>query len=269
MVSKIKQEQLIALVKSKLTSKELEWVNSKTSMVSNIETSSKFNVFFSLISRFISNENIIWSKNEKEQLNRIYPGFNKTIWTKHDLTRILLIIALDVSVNKSILIPFFQIAEMKEQVALYKGLYFLENAPEFKNQFAEGIRTNMANVFDAIASGNPFAKAYLDEEEWNQLILKSFFMDRKIFNIQNIAQGKNEHLANMLQDYVKERWAAGRQVSLEIWRMIDGYLRDDVKKIFSEKHFEGTEKEIITKFLEKNKPIPQEYWNTIEKNELK
>ncbi|SFZ90917.1 hypothetical protein SAMN05428642_1011242 [Flaviramulus basaltis] len=265
MVSKVKQEQFTELVKSKLTSTELEWVNEKMAIVSDLETASKFNVFFSLVSRFISNEIVPWKVNEKEILENIYPGFSKTEWTKQDLTRSLLMTALDVSVNKSILNSFFQIAEMKEQVALYKGLYFLENATEFQDQFAEGIRTNMANVFDAIASGNPFAQNYLEEEEWNQLILKSFFMGRKIYNIQNIDQGKNKHLANMLQDYVKERWAAGRQVSLEIWRMIDGYLREDIKKIFSEKHFEGTEKEVITELLEHNKPISQEYWNTIGK----
>ena len=265
MVSKTKQEQVTSIFKSKFTVAEIQWVNEKTAIVSGNETSKKFNVFFSLASRTINNDIAVFSEDEKQILETIYPGFSKSKWNKQDLARTLLMIALDVSTNKQILTDFFQIAEMKEQVALYKSLYFLENAPEFKAQYAEGIRTNMGNVFDAIASGNPYAKAYLEEEEWNQLILKSFFMDRKIYNIQGIDQGKNEHLALMLQDYVKERWAAGRQVSLEIWRMIDGYLRDDVKAIFAKKQFVGTEKEIITKLLEENSTIPQAYWDNIGK----
>lgn len=267
MVSKNRQEQFITISKSKLAPNELEWVNAKSFIVSSKETSGKFKVFFSLTSRFIADEIALWSSSEIEIMETIYPGFNKTTWTKQDLTRSILMMSLDVSINKSVLTSFFEIAEMKEQIALYKGLYLLENASDFSNQVTEGIRTNMVNVFDAIASGNPFAKAYLEEEAWNQLILKSFFMDRKLYNIQNIDQGKNEHLANMLQDYIKERWAADRQVSLEIWRMIDGYLRDDMKTLILNRSFVGIEKEVITKLLrQNNKPIAAEFWNSIGKN---
>ncbi|MBJ6366655.1 EboA domain-containing protein [Snuella sedimenti] len=262
------QTQFTNLAKSKFNPKELDWVLSKTAIVSNVETSKKFNMFFSLTPRFVSNEIITWSPEEIKTLKNIYPGFSLTQWNKQDLTRILLMLALAPSVNKSIIEAFFEIAEMKEQVVLYKGLYLLENASEFSNQVAEGIRTNMVNVFDAIASGNPFAQKYLDDEAWNQLILKSFFMDRPLYTIQNIDQGKNEDLANMLQDYVKERWAAGRQVSIEIWRMIVGYLRDDLKQLISERSFEGLEKEVIDTITQQNSPsLNSEYWERIGKTE--
>ena len=265
MVSKTHQEDVASVFKSKFNPQELEWITKKTIIVSNIETHKKFSISFSLVSRFISSDIADFNENENQQLEGIYPGFGKSKWSKQDLARTLLMVALDTSVNKQVLFDFFQIAEMKELIALYKGLYFLENASEFKAQYAEGIRTNMGNVFDAIASGNPYAKAYLDEEAWNQLILKSFFMDRKIYNIQDIDKGKNEHLAFMLQDYVKERWAAGRQVSLEIWRMIDGYIRDDIKALFSEKQFEGSEKKVIAKLLDNRNTISPAYWDTIGK----
>ena len=260
------QKQFTDLVKSKFNSKELDWILAKTAIVSNIETSKKFNMLFSLTSRFVSNEIIAWSPEEIKSLDTIYPGFGTTQWNKQDLTRILLMLALPPSINKAIIESFFEIAEMKEQVVLYKGLYLLENASEFSNQVAEGIRTNMVNVFDAIASGNPFAQKYLDEEAWNQLILKSFFMDRPLYTIQNIDQGKNENLANMLQDYVKERWAAGRQVSLEIWRMITSYLRDDIKQLISERNFKDLEKEVIDTISQQNNPdLNSEYWDAIGK----
>ena len=265
MVSEKKQDQFKTIFNAQFTTKELMWLSSKIAIVSQIETSSKFNVFFSLVSRFIENKTIICNDEEIETLEHIYPGFSKTTWNKQDIARVSLMIDLPVSVNKAVLTSFFEIAEMKEQVSLYKALYLLQNASEFKPQVAEGIRTNMVNVFDAIASGNPFASSYLDDNEWNQLILKSFFMDRKIYNIQNIDTRKNENLANMLQDYVKERWAAGRQVSLEIWRMIDGYLRDDIKVLCSKKQFEGIEKEVMHKILESNNSASPQYWNTIGK----
>ena len=265
MISKEEQEQFNTLIKSKFNSKELDWINSKTAIISETNSGSKFGVFFSLASRFINNEQPVWDKSDLEKLEKIYPGFENASWSKLNMARVLLMTALDISVNKKILINFFEIAEMKEQTSLYKGLYVLLNASEFEGQYAEGIRTNMVNVFDAIACGNPFAKAYLQEDAWNQLVLKSLFLDRKLYTIQGIDQGKNENLANMLQDFVKERWAAGRQVSFEIWRMIEGYLRNDVKELFSNRTFKGTEKEIIEKLLNQNHSISTEYWDSIGK----
>lgn len=265
MISKNNQDQFIALVKSKLTVKEADWINARTDIVSKIENSNKFSVFFSLASRFIGHEEISWNTDEFSALENIYPGFEKTIWTKLDLARVILMMTLDVSINEETLKSFFEIADMKEQTSLYKGLYLLENASDFEKQTMEGIRTNMVNVFDAIASGNPFAQTYLNEDAWNQLILKSFFLDRKLYNIQNIDQGKNENLANMLQDYIKERWAAGRQVSLEIWRMLEGYLREDIKTLLSGRQFKGIEKEIIDKILNQDTPTPKNYWDEIGK----
>lgn len=265
MISKNNQDKFITLAKSQLTPKELDWINAKMDIVSKTKNSNKFSVFFSLASRFIGKENVNWNKEQLTTLEKIYPGFSKTIWTKLHLTRVALMITLNVSINRDTLKSFFEIAAMKELTSLYKGLYLLENASDFENQVAEGIRTNMVNVFDAIASGNPFAKTYLNEDAWNQLVLKSFFLDRKLYNIQNIDEGKNENLANMLQDYIKERWSAGRQVSLEIWRMIEGYLREDIKTLISERKIQGIEKEVIDKILNQNSPVPKAYWDNIAK----
>lgn len=262
MVSKKDQDQFKTLVYSKLSSKEQEWINDKISILSSSQNNIKFGVFFSLVSRFISTDNIEWNTEELLLLNTIYPGFSYTNWSKQNLVRAILMISLYVSTNKSILIKTFQMAEMKELVALYKGLFFLENASDFKDQVAEGIRTNMTNVFMAIIHGNPFAQKYLDQGSWNQMILKTFFMNQKIHLIQNVDQGKNEHLANMLQDYIKERWAANRDVSFEIWRMIDGFLRDDIKELIETKALEGTEKEITSNLIQ-NKTLTVNYWNKI------
>ncbi len=263
MASTLTKNKLTSILQSKFNPKELVWINEKTTILANPETSKKFSVFFSLVPKFISDEIIIWSNAEINTIEYIYPGFSKTNWTKQDISRTLLMISIKASVNKEILQPFFQTSEMKEQVTLYKSLYFLENAAAYKNQVVDGIRTNMSNVFKAIAYGNPYPEAYLDEEQWNQMILKTFFMDLNIYPIQNIDQGKNEHLANMLQDYVKERWAAGRKASLEIWRMVDGYLREDLKELINQKKFEGIEREILTKLVNNQKDLTSDFWNKI------
>ena len=52
-------------------------------------------------------------------------------------------------------------------------------------------------------------------------------MERPIYQIEDIDLRKNEKLANILFDYARERWAASRHVTPELWRMIRGYLTKD------------------------------------------
>jgi hypothetical protein len=264
MITEKEQEVFINLVKLKLSEKEQAWLVQKTTVLSDIEKDTKFAVFFSLTARFISNEVPKWSIEELKILEDIYPGFGKALWTKQDLVRSVLMMVLDVASNKSRITTLFEIAEMHELIGLYRGLFLLKNAKEFSICVEEGIRTNMVNVFDAIIAGNPFAKTYLEEWAWNQLVLKALFLDRNLYTIQFIDQGKNKNLAGMLQDYVKERWAANRTISPEIWRMIHGYLREDVKEILIGKEFFGIEKEAIACIIDTDENCnTSEFWNRI------
>lgn len=259
-----KQELFEKLTRSRFEDYELDWLQKKIILIENKETINKFNVFFSLSSRFISKDKVKWNSKEIILLNEIYPGINKSIWTKQDLARVILMIHLETSKNKFILENSFEIAEINELVALYKGLYLLENSNEFIKRFEEGIRTNMVNVFDALAAGNPFAYRFLNEGFWNQLLLKALFLDRPLYTIQNIDKGRNINLANMLQDYIKERWSANRSVSPEIWRMIDGYLREDIKILIHSRDVNGLEKKALDEILnDKEKSTPKDFWDNI------
>ena len=179
-------------------------------------------------------------------------------------------INLETSKNKEILEAFFETAEMQELVAFFKGLFLLENAEEFTLSVEEGIRTNMVNVFDSFTAGNPYAITYLEEWAWNQLVLKALFLDRPLFTIHDIDKRKNQSLSEMLQDFVNERWSAFREVSPEIWRMIEGNLRDDIRKRLSERERKGIEKEAIDHVLHTDKNEKAlEFWNNIGKLNLK
>lgn len=259
------QEQFIKLVQAKLSDNELKWLEQKTTILSNPESNDKFALFFSLVSRFITKEVPTWKLKELNEIEQVYPGFSKSYWTKQHMARVILMITLDVSRNKRILESFFEAAEMEELIAFFKGLYLLENAEEFTEIVEEGIRTNMVNVFDSFSSGNPFPKRYLEEWAWNQLVLKALFLERPLYTIQNIDEGKNKNLANMLQDYVKERWSADRPVSPEIWRMIEGYLREDIKMLLLKREFKDNEKRVIDHLLSNNNAENDDFWDTIGK----
>ncbi len=251
---------------SKLNPQEKDWLCGKLEVLQEVTNYSKFGTFFSLATRKISTEIPEFNEYELYSLNQIYPGFDKTQWTKVDLARTLLMMSLNPKYNQNIIRSFFEASEMNEQISLYKGLYLLDNAKDFTWLVEEGIRTNMTNVFHAIAAGNPFANTYLDEDAWNQLILKLFFMNEPLYKVQFVDDGKNEKLGNMLQEFVKERWSAHREVSPEIWRMIDGYLDKDLKSLIAQKTLDGLEKKAIDYILENRSKQTQEFWDTLGKS---
>ena len=81
---------------------------------------------------------------------------------------------------------------------------------ELTARAAEGIRTNITDVFNAVALRNPFPADFFDDDAWNQVILKTLFVGSPVYLIQGVDKRRNEPLARMLVEYAHERWSAGR-----------------------------------------------------------
>jgi hypothetical protein len=76
----------------------------------------------------------------------------------------------------------------------------------------------MRPVYEAMAHRNPYPLEFFDEAAWNQMIVKAFFLDSSVWQIQGMDQRYNTDLSIMLIKLVQERWAAGRFIAPEIWR---------------------------------------------------
>lgn len=217
-------ETIQAIIQSKLSGSELNWFESNIVFESNVQ----FFQTFGLISRNISATIPQWTIEEKVLLEELYLGFTQSNWDLQQLCRSLLMTHLPLHQNIEIIKNLAEMAAIKELVCLYKGLYFLKNAPDFVLLVQEGIRTNMLAVFDAIVLANPFAAKYLPIDAWNQLVLKAVFMGRPLYQIIDLDLRKNEKLALIVHDYIHERWSAGRLVSPEIWRLVAGYVNQEI-----------------------------------------
>lgn len=118
----------------------------------------------------------------------------------------------------------FQQGDLNELTILYKALPFYAYANEWTGRCAEGIRSNMGTVLEAIMYENPYPEGHLSEAAWNQMILKAIFTDKTLTFIQGLDKRNNERLATSLLDFAEERLAAGRQVDPEIWRLTSSYF---------------------------------------------
>ncbi|MEM7699967.1 MAG: EboA domain-containing protein, partial [Verrucomicrobiota bacterium] len=90
------------------------------------------------------------------------------------------------------------------------------------------LRTNIVDVFDAIALDNAYPADHFSDDSWNQMVLKCLFIDRPLHRIVRFDERVNESLAAALSNLSHERWAAGRPVSPELWRGCVGCLDDQI-----------------------------------------
>jgi hypothetical protein len=171
-------------------------------------------------------------------------------WTIDRLSRVWLLSNLNLPNKEQLyttLERLFLSAEVNEAVALYSALPFLPYPEIWVKRCAEGIRSNIGSVLEAIMENNPYPAAHLDEAAWNQLVLKAFFTEKNIKMIVGLDERANLQLALTLVDYAKERWAAGRQVNPQLWRMVGRFINaeifEDLK--IGLQHYDQTEQRAI------------------------
>lgn len=160
------------------------------------------------------------SAEQKERLNTIRPGFNIDGWAADRLSRVWLLIQPDADDQEKYfrqIENLFTTGEMNELVALYSALPVLPYPKLWIKRCAEGIRSNIGLVLEAIMYQNPYPAEQLDEGAWNQLIMKALFTDKQMHLITGLDKRNNPELVRILIDFAKERWAAGRTVDPALW----------------------------------------------------
>ena len=201
----------------------------------------QINTAFAVMPRKTGKTIVQISQDMIKKIDHVKPGFTIENWTLDKLGRLCLLLHLDPSDQKKYfktIENLFLAAEVSELVALYSFLPVFAGPDLWKLRCAEGIRSNIGLVLEAIMYHNPYPEKYLDEKAWNQLILKAFFTDKDINQIPGIDERSNSELALTLKDYAYERWAAGRKINPFLWRFttkfLDEGLVDDLKKVLSE-----------------------------------
>lgn len=150
-------------------------------------------------------------------------------WTRDQAARVLLLLARpDDDGFLPALDRLFAAADLSELVCLYQALPLLPAPERFAGRAAEGIRSNMLPVFKAVALGNAYPAAWLDEGAWNQMVLKALFTGCALGEIAGLDRRANPTLARMLVDYARERRAAARPVAPDLWRPVGPFAAGEV-----------------------------------------
>lgn len=229
---------IIEIIHESISPQAIRWLNDKGKLIRDKKDLVQFNVAFAAVPRQTEKGIIKVAENKEMEILEIRPGFSVLGWTADRLCRIWLILQLDPSEKEKYIRTIeqlFTVAEMNEQVALYSALPLFAYPELWKKRCAEGIRSNIGVVLEAIMLDNPYPSEQLDDRAWNQMVLKAIFTEKPLHRIVGLDKRANQDLANTLSDYAHERWAAHRPVHPLLWRCVGKFINSkifpDIEKI--------------------------------------
>jgi hypothetical protein len=215
------------------------WLSEAVASVEAAGTDRELFRTVSLVSRKLGKAPLVLDDAERAEAERARPRWDPSPWTVDQAARVLLLLAASSDVDAFVrrLDQLCATADVDELVAFYRGLPLYPDPARHRLRAAEGVRTNMQVVFDAVAHRNPYPAEQLSQDAWNQMVLKALFVGSTLAPIVGLDERANPELARMLGDYAHERWAAGRPVSPELWRCVGpfatGPLLDDLSRVLA------------------------------------
>jgi hypothetical protein len=211
-----------------------DWLGTVADLVRTAPTDRPLYLAIGEVSRRIPKEPLAPTDAELTVAGASRAGWDPRDWTLDQAARVRLLLAStdDGAVLSRRLDTLCSAADVGELVAFYRGLPLYPDPPRHALRAAEGVRSNMRVVFEAVAHRNPYPAEHFVESAWNQMVLKALFVGTRLDLIAGLDRRANPALARMLSDYAHERWAASRPVSPELWRCVGPYAKGAVLEDF-------------------------------------
>ena len=223
---------LSSWLETRVTPESYSWLQNKTAEISATARETSLFTAYSAASRHYSKQKLNLSAVELAELP--IQGWNPQNWTLEGVARTMLLLSFPAEDSDKYIATLDKIigaADVDEAIAFYQTLPLFPHPEKFELRAAEGIRTNMTSVFNAVAHYNPYPAKYLDDLAWNQMVLKALFVDSPLHPIYGLEQRNNPELAQMLIDYARERLAANRTVSEELWNLVEPFQPEIVSEL--------------------------------------
>jgi len=198
------------------------WLQQAVQQIESSGNDAALYLAVSLATRKTGKAGLMLDEDDLQNAQASCPGWHPGNWTLEQAARIRLLLSLEQDTQHlaHCLDQLCITADADELVAFYRGLPLYPDPPRYVARATEGLRSNMQNVFEAVAHYNPYPAAQLGESAWNQMVLKALFTGSSLRPITGLEQRCNVTLAGMLCDYARERQAAQRPIPRELWRCV-------------------------------------------------
>ncbi len=221
----------------RLPAEATAWFDGALDGVIRSTSDGDLNLAFGLVPRKLGKADLALTAEELRAAQGARAGWDPELWSVDQAARIALLLATQGDADAFVrrLDLLCATADVAELVALYRGLPLYPWPERHRLRAAEGVRTNMKAVFEAVAHANPYPAEQLSDGAWNQMVLKALFVGSALDPVVGLDGRANPALAQMLCDYAHERWSAGRPVSPELWRCVGpfatGAMIDDLSHV--------------------------------------
>ncbi len=226
------RERLLEILANSSSPGPMAWLGDTLASQSQNFERNPFYYAFSGVSRHFDKKGaVVVSEDQARDLEQTVAGFSVRDWDQFRLARVILLLVLaeqEKSTYLETLAALRNTADLRETAAIFSAYPLLPHQEELTESAVDGLRTNIVDVFDAIALNNPFPFRNFSDEEWNQMVLKAIFINRPLYRIVAIGKKSNAALAAAISDLAHERWSAGRQITPEAWRSVIPFVDDRI-----------------------------------------
>lgn len=211
---------LAGALEGRLDAPAMEWLAGAAREIGAGCSDSRFAALISMASRHARRRPASITAEEVRDAQTILAGWNPERWSLLDLLRVSLILGrpdLEEDSAAPAICGMAKFADVGELCALYRSMSFLPRPADYVWQAGEGCRSNMNEVFEAIACDNPFAVKHFDDVGWRALVVKAVFIDAPLWRVHGIDERHGTELAQVALDLADERRSAGRPVQPQLW----------------------------------------------------
>ncbi|GHB25631.1 EboA domain-containing protein [Salinicola rhizosphaerae] len=200
---------------------ETEWVESQLNTLRQGASETTLHRFLGLAPRRLGREDLRLSVSDLKEAEQLRPDWDPKGWSLDGTARIAGLLAFQgPRPFPALFKDLVRTSDARELITLYRGLPLYPEPLVLTHEVGEGLRSNMRAVFESIAHFNPYPRDHFDDHRWNHMVLKALFVGSRLQPIVGLEQRANPELARILLDYAQERWAAGRDVSPELWHCV-------------------------------------------------
>lgn len=231
------EDLLMGWLRRQLPAPAMSWLDGQLGRLEADGSDRDLHIALGMAPRRLGRGNLQLGAEDLEAAQAARPGWDLRGWSVDEAARILLLCRAGGGdeIFAARFSDLCRSADVAEAIALYRGLPLYPGPERLEPQAAEGVRTNMRAIFEAVAHRNPFPSEQFDENRWNQMVVKALFIGSTLHPIQGLQERANPSLARILCDYAHERWAAGRSITPELWRCVgpfaDDAAVDDLRRV--------------------------------------
>jgi hypothetical protein len=221
-------ELLAGWVRRALDAEPRGWFDARLQALRGGAGERELAIAIGLAPRKLGKADLVVTTEDMDGAERVRPGFDPAGLSLDQAARIAFLLAAAASRETGFarcLVDLYRTAELSESIAYLRGLALFPSGRELLPIAAEGVRSAVKPIFEAVAHRNPYPAEMFDEPAWNQMVLKALFIGSKLAPIQGLMHRANRELAEILLDYAHERWAAGRPVSPELWLCVGPFAQ--------------------------------------------